>query len=111
MLNGQIDHGSSNVMYSVTDYVVGTPSNATKVQTTYLGGLLIIDLLTQKARNVSTETLGVPRVAGGLIHTESFGKSKSGTLITFGGMRSTGDRNTFHNGALVSIVSPTSLGI
>jgi hypothetical protein len=109
MLNGQIDHGSSNVMYSVADYVAGAPSNATRLQTTYLGGLLVIDLLTQKARNVSTETLGVPRVAGGLIHTPFIGKSKSGTLITFGGMRSTGGSNTFYNGALVRTSSGTFL--
>jgi hypothetical protein len=106
MLNGQIDHGSSNVRHSLTEYIGGVISNRTRIQTTYIDGMVIVDLLKRKARKVSTDTLGVPRVAGGLIHTTSFGKSKFGALITFGGMRSTDPtNNTFYNGALVSSFS------
>jgi hypothetical protein len=100
-LNGQLDRGSSNVLYSMTEYVGGNVSN-TNDQTAYLGGMLIIDMATRAARNVSTETLGPPRVAGGLIHAPKIGKTKKGSLVTFGGMRSRDARNnTFQNGILV----------
>jgi len=102
VLNGIIDKGSNAVMYSLTEYIGGKVTNVTEQQVQYLGGMLVIDLPTQKARNVSTESLGVPRVAGGLIHSPLFGRSKAGTLITFGGMVATDPRNnTFYNGALV----------
>ncbi|KAK4894464.1 hypothetical protein LTR27_007350 [Elasticomyces elasticus] len=101
-LNGQIDRGSSEVMYTLSEYVGGELSNATNNQTTYLGGMVMIDMPTQTARNVSTETLGAPRVGGGLVHSPRFGKTKGGTLVAFGGMQSTNDRNnTFNNGALI----------
>lgn len=103
-LNGQIDRGSSAVMYTMSEYVGGELSNATNDQTTYLGGMVIIDMPTQRARNVSTESLGAPRVGGGLVHSPRFGKTKNGTLVAFGGMRSQDDRNnTFYNGVLVGI--------
>lgn len=102
-LNGQVDRGSSNVLYSMTEYVNGTLSNDTFDQITYLGGMIIVDLATQIARNVSTSSLGAPRVAGGLVHGLRFGKTTNGTLVTFGGMQSANDKkNTFSNGALVS---------
>jgi hypothetical protein len=102
VLNGQVDRGSSNVLYSMNEYVVGTLTNATNDQTSYLGGLLIIDMATRIARNVSTDTLGAPRVAGGLIYAAKFGKTSKGSLVTFGGMKSKGDgNNTFQNGDLV----------
>lgn len=102
VLNGQVDRGSSYVLYSMTEYVNGTMSNETYNQITYLGGMVIIDLATQIARNVSTDTLGAPRVAGGLVHGQRFGKTANGTLVTFGGMRSASDKtNTFSNGVLV----------
>lgn len=101
-LNGQVDRGSSYVLYTMLEYVGGTLSNATDNQITYLGGMAIVDLVTQTARNVSTESLGAPRVAGGLIHSPRFGKTKNGTLIALGGMRSADERNnTFTNGILV----------
>ncbi|KAH8727348.1 hypothetical protein GQ44DRAFT_825053 [Phaeosphaeriaceae sp. PMI808] len=101
-LNGQVDRGSSYVLYSMTEYVNGTMSNETHNQITYLGGMVIIDLVTQIARNVSTDTLGAPRVGGGLVHAMRFGKTINGTLVTFGGMRSASDKNnTFSNGVLV----------
>ncbi|KAH6663379.1 putative cell wall anchored protein [Halenospora varia] len=106
ILNGQVDRGSSYVLYTMSEYVGGKLSNATNNQTTYLGGMIIIDLLTQTARNVSTDTLGAPRVAGGLVHTQRFGKTENGTLVAFGGMRSRGERNTtFTNGILIDFTS------
>lgn len=103
MLNGQIDRGSSDVMYSLNEYVGGKLSNVTNDQTTYVGGLSIVDMTNKVvARNVSTESLGPPRVAGGLIFAPDFGKTVNGTLVTFGGMRSVdASKNTFRNGALV----------
>jgi hypothetical protein len=102
-LNGQVDRGSSSVLYSMTEYINGTLTNETNNQITYLGGMVIIDLATQVARNVSTDTLGAPRIGGGLIHGLRFGKTKNGTLVTFGGMRSANEKNnTFNNGILVS---------
>ncbi|KAH8692510.1 hypothetical protein GQ44DRAFT_719790 [Phaeosphaeriaceae sp. PMI808] len=101
-LNGQVDHGSSYVSYSMTEYVNGTMSNETHNQITYLGGMVIIDLATQIARNVSTDTLGAPRVGGGLVHAMRFGKMINGTLVTFGGMQNASDKNnTFSNGVLI----------
>ncbi|EON69431.1 hypothetical protein W97_08691 [Coniosporium apollinis CBS 100218] len=105
-LNGQVDRGSSYVLYTTSEYVGGTLSNATDNQITYLGGMAIVDLVTQTARNVSTESLGAPRVAGGLIHSPRFGKTKNGTLIALGGMRSADERNnTFTNGILIDFSS------
>jgi hypothetical protein len=102
-LNGQVDRGSSSVLYSTTEYINGTLTNETNDQITYLGGMVIIDLATQIARNVSTDTLGAPRIAGGLVHGLKFGKTRNGTLVTFGGMRSANEKNnTFNNGILVS---------
>ncbi|KAL5331048.1 hypothetical protein ACEPPN_000577 [Leptodophora sp. 'Broadleaf-Isolate-01'] len=72
----------------MSEYVGGKLSNATNNQATYIGGMIIIDLLTQTARNVSTVTLGAPSVAGGLVHTPRFGKTENGTLVAFGGMQS-----------------------
>ncbi|KAH9204569.1 hypothetical protein DL95DRAFT_471362 [Leptodontidium sp. 2 PMI_412] len=90
----------------MSEYVGGKLSNATNNQATYLGGMIIIDLLTQTARNVSTVTLGAPRVAGGLVHTRRFGKTENGTLVAFGGMQSRGGRNTtFTNGILIDFKS------
>lgn len=102
-LNGQVDRGSSDTLYSMTEYINGTLSNETNNHITYLGGLVIIDLATQTTRNVSTDTLGAPRVGGGLVYSPRFGKSKKGTLVAFGGMGSPGDKDsTFNNGILVS---------
>jgi len=101
-LNGMIDRGSSSVMYSMTEYINNTLTHETDNQITYLGGLIIVDLTTTIARNVSTDTLGSPRVAGGLLHCPGFGKTKNGTLLTFGGMRSGNEENnTFNNGILI----------
>jgi hypothetical protein len=101
-LNGQVDRGSSSVLYSMTEYINNTLTHETDNQITYLGGMVVIDLTTAIARNVSTDTLGVPRVAGGLVHCPRFGKTKNGTLVTFGGMRSGNEKNnTFQNGILV----------
>ena len=102
-LNGQLDRGSSNVLYSMSEYIGGTLTNVTYNQTTYLSGMAVVDLRTHVVRNVSSDTLGAPRVAGGLVHTQRFGKTWNGTLIAFGGMRSTDERDTtFTNGILVS---------
>lgn len=76
------------MLYTMSEYVGGKLSNATNNQATYIGGMIIIDLLTQTARNVSTVTLGAPSVAGGLVHTPRFGKTENGTLVAFGGMQS-----------------------
>lgn len=106
-LNGQIDKGSSNVMYSMGEYVEGNLSNATNDKTTYLGGLSIIDMSGKvTARNVSTDSLGPPRVASGLVYAPSFGKTVNGSLITFGGMKSVDpSTNNFRNGELVRYYS------
>ena len=112
VLNGMVDWGSSEVMYTLGEYVGGKLSNVTKVQTTYLGGMLVIDLKTQKPRNVSTDTLGPPRVAGGLAYTDSFGRTMDGALITFGGMIAKNERNnTWFNGQLVSGASSRGLDL
>ena len=96
-------------MYTMSEYIGGELSNATNNQTTYLGGMIIVDMPTQTARNVSTETLGAPRVGGGLVHSSRFGRTKNGTLVALGGMRSVDDRNnTFNNGELVIATQITS---
>lgn len=101
-LNGEIDRGSSNVLYSTAEYIGGSLANGTNDEITYLGGMAVIDMPTQTARNVSTEGLGAPRVSGGLVHTPMFGKSEDGTLVAFGGMRSSNAGiDTFSNGILV----------
>lgn len=101
-LNGQVDRGSSYVLFSTTEYINGTLVHETDNQITYLGGMIIIDMTTATARNVSTDTLGAPRVAGGLVHGPRFGKTKNGTLVAFGGMRSGNVKNnTFNNGILI----------
>lgn len=101
-LNGQFDRGSSLGRYDSVEYEDGNPTNATFDQITYLSGMLVLDLGTASARNVSTETLGSPRVAGGLVYSSFFGKSSNGTVIAFGGMRSGGQGDdTFTNGVLV----------
>ncbi|KKY27429.1 putative cell wall anchored [Diplodia seriata] len=103
-LNGQYDRGSSYGLYTSVEYEGGTVSNASFAEITYLGGLIVIDLHTQETRNVSTDTLGAPRVAGGLVYSPTFGKSANGTLLTFGGMRSGGQStDTFTNGALIDM--------
>jgi hypothetical protein len=101
-LNGQVDRGSSSVLYSMTGYINNTLTHEMDQQIAYLGGMIIVELATAFARNVSTDTLGSPRVAGGLVHCPGFGKTKNGTLVTFGGMRSGNEKiDTFHNGILV----------
>lgn len=103
-LNGQVDKGSSNVLYSTVEYIGGSVSNATDTEITYLDGMIIIDMPTQTARNVSSDTIGAPRVAGGLVHAPNFGKTSSGTLVAFGGMRSGNSaKDNFTNGILVTI--------
>jgi hypothetical protein len=90
----------------MNEYIGGKLTNITNDQTTYLGGLLIIDMNNKNAvaRNVSTGSLGAPRVAGGMIYAPRFGKTVNGSLVTFGGMRSkNASINTFRNGALVGI--------
>ncbi|KAE9981857.1 hypothetical protein EG327_006067 [Venturia inaequalis] len=106
-LNGQIDRGSSNVMYTMGEYVGGSLSNTSNEQTTYVGGLSIIDMYGKvTARNTSTESLGPPRVAGGLVYAPGFGKTVNGSLITFGGMHSVDlSNNGFRNGALIGFES------
>ena len=101
-LNGQVDRGSSYVMYTVTEYVGGRVSNATSDETELLGGMAIVDLNTRTVRNVSTDTLGSPRIGGGLLHTTAFGKTSNGTVVAFGGMGSTYDgTDTFNTGTMV----------
>lgn len=83
----------------MSEYIGGTLTNVRDDQTTYVSGMVVIDLETHVVRNVSSDTFGAPRVAGGLVHTQRFGKTKNGTVGAFGGMRSTGERNsTFTNG-------------
>jgi hypothetical protein len=102
-VNGQVDKGSSSAMYSMTEYVNGTLNNDTNDHITYLDGMIIIDQATQIARTVSTESLGAPRVAGGLVHAFRYGKTVNGTLVVLGGMRSANQKiDTFSNGILVS---------
>lgn len=87
-LNGQIDHGTSSS--------TGMMGN----RTDYLEGLIVIDTYTQTAKNISTDSLGEPRVAGGLQYIESIGVN--GILVALGGMRSSGsDNNNMTNGILV----------
>ncbi|TLD29586.1 hypothetical protein E2P81_ATG05880 [Venturia nashicola] len=102
-LNGQIDRGSSNVMYTMGEYIGGSLSNSTIDHTTYVGGLVTVDMLGKvTARNTSTESLGPPRIAGGLVYAPGFGKTVNGSLITFGGMYSVDlSTNNARNGALI----------
>ncbi|OJD38040.1 cell wall anchored protein [Diplodia corticola] len=104
-LNGIFDRGSSYGLYSSVEYTGGQVTNATFDQISYLGGLVMIDLQTRETRNLSTADLGQPRVAGGLVHAPGFGKTENGTLVAFGGMRSSGnggdDGDTFTNGDLI----------
>ncbi|KAL1624658.1 hypothetical protein SLS56_007721 [Neofusicoccum ribis] len=105
-LNGQFDRGSSLGRYDSVEYEDGSPTNATFDQITYLSGMLVLDLGTASARNVSTETLGPSRVAGGLVYSSFFGKSSNGTVIAFGGMRSGGQGDdTFTNGVLIDFTT------
>lgn len=102
-LNGMYDRGSSYGLYTSVEYEGGQVTNDSFNEIRYLGGLIMIDLHTQETKNLSTATLGAPRVAGGLVYTPTFGKTANGTLLTFGGMRSSGQsRDTFTNGDLVS---------
>lgn len=101
-LNGQYDRGSSYGLYTSVEYEGGKVTNASYSQISYLSGMIMIDLHTQETKNVSTESLGAPRVAGGMVHAPGFGKTKNGTLVAFGGMRSGGENvDTFTNGDLV----------
>lgn len=101
-LNGMVDKGSSIAAYTVTEYINGTLQNETADHITYLPGLNIINITTQVARNVGTDSLGAPRIAGGLVWGSRIGKSGNGTLVAMGGMRSAGQRiDTFSNGVLV----------
>ncbi|KKY17613.1 putative cell wall anchored [Diplodia seriata] len=101
-LNGQFDRGSSYGLYSSVQYRGGEVVNDTFDQISYLGGLVMIDLHTRETRNLSTQALGRPRVAGGLVHAPGFGKTANGTLVAFGGMASAGTgEDTFTNGDLV----------
>lgn len=105
-VNGQIDRGSDSALYSAVEYVGGVASNSTNDEISYLDGMLIVDMATQTVRNVSTETLGASRVAGGLVWAQRFGKTENGTVVAFGGMRSAGrGDNTFTNGILVILPS------
>ncbi|EKG22634.1 Galactose oxidase/kelch beta-propeller [Macrophomina phaseolina MS6] len=101
-LNGQYDRGSSYGLYTSVEYKGGVATNSTWNQIQYLGGLIMIDLHTQETKNLSTATLGSPRVASGLVHAPGFGKTKNGTLMAFGGMTSSGTgTDTFTNGNLI----------
>ncbi|KAF9637447.1 Galactose oxidase/kelch beta-propeller [Lasiodiplodia theobromae] len=103
-LNGMYDRGSSYGLYTSVEYEGGQVTNDSFNEIRYLGGLIMIDLHTQETKNLSTATLGAPRVAGGLVYTPTFGKTANGTLLTFGGMRSSGQsRDTFTNGALIDM--------
>ncbi|KAI9662407.1 MAG: hypothetical protein M1821_008574 [Bathelium mastoideum] len=75
-LNGQIDQGSS----LTTEHM----GNATED----LQGLIILNTNDQTARNISTSSLGSPRVAGGLQYIEGIGSN--GVLIALGGMENNG---------------------
>ncbi|KAF2086455.1 hypothetical protein K490DRAFT_44039 [Saccharata proteae CBS 121410] len=84
-LNGEIDRGSSDVTYSISQYV---------------GGMIVLNLNDQSAQNVSTADLGLPRLAGGLVFIDQIGQD--GALIAFGGMYSAENgTNTFTNGLLL----------
>lgn len=105
-LNGQYDRGSSYGLYTSVQYRGGTTTNETFNQISYLPGLVMIDLHTQETRNLSTETLGAPRVAGGLLHAPGFGKTKNGTLVAFGGKMTAGTpTDTFTNGDLIDFTT------
>ncbi|OJD30981.1 cell wall anchored protein [Diplodia corticola] len=105
-LNGQYDRGSSYGLYTSVEYEGGKVSNASFDEIRYLGGLIMIDLHTQETRNLSTESLGAPRVAGGLVYSPTFGKTANGTLLAFGGMRSSGQSvDTFTNGDLIDMTT------
>ncbi|RYN19986.1 hypothetical protein AA0112_g10885 [Alternaria arborescens] len=105
-LNGMVDKGSSIAAYTVTEYINGTLQNETADHITYLPGLNIINMTTQVARNVGTDSLGAPRIAGGLVWGSRIGKSGNGTLVAMGGMRSAGQRiDTFSNGVLVDFAT------
>lgn len=102
-LNGQTDRGSSNFSYSQVEYV-GEEQKSTGNDTSYHGGLIVFNLNNHTAWNRSTETLGDPRVAGGMIYVGNIGIQ--GILLALGGMRSSGTgTNTVTNGRLVSIIS------
>ncbi|CAN9342729.1 unnamed protein product [Alternaria alternata] len=105
-LNGMVDKGSSIAAYTMTEYINGTLQNETADHITYLPGLNIINMTTQVARNVGTDSLGAPRIAGGLVWGSRIGKSGNGTLVAMGGMRSAGQRiDTFSNGVLIDFAT------
>ena len=55
--------------------------------TDYLSGMVVLNTLDQSAINISTSTLGAPRVAGGLEYIEGIGKN--GVLVALGGVQRT----------------------
>ncbi|KAF2087703.1 hypothetical protein K490DRAFT_73631 [Saccharata proteae CBS 121410] len=79
-LNGEIDQGSST-----------TTSNMGN-ETEYLQGMLVIDLVGQIAKNISTTSLGQPRVGGGLQFIDGLGDN--GVLVALGGMWASGATTT-----------------
>ncbi|KAL1797101.1 hypothetical protein ACET3X_003707 [Alternaria dauci] len=105
-LNGMVDKGSSIAAYTMTEYINGTLQNDTDDHITYVQGLNVINMDTQVARNVPTDSLGAPRIAGGLVWGSRIGKSRNGTLVAMGGMRSANQRiDTFRNGILIDFAT------
>ncbi|OJD36009.1 cell wall anchored protein [Diplodia corticola] len=78
-LNGQIDAGSSAV--------AGASMNN---DTEFLDGMIVLDTVNVSSQNLSTATLGNPRVAGGLQFIEAIGER--GALVAIGGLQRSGNQ-------------------
>lgn len=76
-LNGQIDSGSS------------LQNSWMKNTTEHLEGMIVLNTVNQSAANVSTATLGSPRVAGGLLFIEQM--ATNGALVAVGGLQRSGE--------------------
>lgn len=78
-LNGQVDAGSS----SVAGASLGN-------DTEFLDGMIVLNTVNVGSQNLSTATLGNPRVAGGLQFIEAIGAN--GALIAIGGLQRDGNQ-------------------
>ncbi|KAJ5730757.1 cell wall anchored protein [Penicillium malachiteum] len=92
-LNGYIDNGSSSLYSSLTNFQ------------RYLDGLIVLDISTQEAVNISTSSLtNYPRAMGGLVSLPNIGSK--GIMVSMGGVTKSADNsNLSDNGTYVSFDS------
>ncbi|KAJ5621744.1 hypothetical protein N7528_006527 [Penicillium herquei] len=92
-LNGFIDNGSSSLYSDLTNFQ------------RYLDGLIVLDISTQEAVNISTSELThYPRAMGGLVSLPNLGSQ--GIMVSMGGMTKSPDSSELSdNGTYVSFDS------